>query len=94
MTASAQTRRVVPDEDTLLGMVCVIRPGVVFEYVDLAMTNRSGAPPVEIAEVDDQIGGDVLAFFVDIFRQEDLCSYRLAVLVRDRFDLGFDILTE
>ena len=44
------------DEGTELGVVAVVRPGVVLEDVDGRIADSADRPPVQRPEVDDQVG--------------------------------------
>src|SRR5262245_60299368 len=48
------------DEDAVPVVVRLVRPGVVLERVDAAHANRADRAPVEVAEVDDQVGRDAV----------------------------------
>ena len=47
------------DERAVLGVVAVVRPGVVLLDVDRRVADAADRPPGEAAEVDDQVGGHV-----------------------------------
>ena len=49
----AGVRAVFEDEDTVLGVVGVVWPGVVFKGVDGAMAYCADRTPVQVAEIDD-----------------------------------------
>ena len=69
------------DERAELGVVAVVRPGVVLQHVDRRIADAADRPPVQAAEVDDQVGGDVLDPLVDLLGLEDQGPHRLAVAV-------------
>ena len=72
------------DQEAVLGVIGIVGPGVVVERVDaLVAADRADCPPVEVAEVDDEVGGDAVHLSVDVLRPEDLRVDRVSVLVRD-----------
>ena len=69
-------------------------PGVVLQDVDGRIADAADRPPVEPAEVDDQVGGDVLDRVVDLLGLEDQRPQRLAVAVDGRLELRLDLVAE
>ncbi len=69
-------------------------PGVVFEDVDGRIADAADRSPVQAAEVDDQVGGDVPDRVVDLLGLEDQRSQRLAVGVGGRLELRLDLVAE
>ncbi len=51
---------VVFDHDAILRVVAVVGPGVVLKRVDRAVTHGAHRAPVQVAKVDDQVGGTPL----------------------------------
>ena len=76
----AQHRVVRPGEDerTVLGVVAVVRPGVVLLDVDRRIADAADRPPGEAAEVDDQVRGHVADVPVDLLGPEHQGAQRLA----------------
>ena len=71
-------------EEPVLGMVCVVRAGVVLERVDpLVAPDGADGAPEEVAEVDDQVRRDAVHLLVGLLGHVDARAERLAVLVRD-----------
>src|SRR5579875_770004 len=66
--------RIMLDDDTELSMVAVVRPGIVIEGVNRAMTNRADGAPEEVAEVDDQVWWHAVTGFVNFLWLEDACA--------------------
>ncbi len=77
------------DEHSVLGVVAGVGAGVVFAEVDGGVADGADGAPTERAEVDDEVGGHVADFLIDLFRQEDERVERLAIGVGDGFEFGF-----
>src|SRR5574337_124571 len=61
-------QRVGEDQDPAPGVVRVVGAGIVLEDVDGAMTDASHGAPVQVAEVDQQVGRNPSALPVDLLR--------------------------
>jgi len=57
---------IVHDEDAIDGVVGVVGAEVVLKGVDTVQAHAAYRTPVQVAEVDDQVGGDVATLGVDI----------------------------
>ena len=79
------------DERPELGVVAVVGPGVILQDVDRRIADAADRSPVEGAEVDDQVGRDVLDRVVDLLGLEDQCSQRLAIGAVGRLELRLDL---
>ena len=77
----AGVRAVFEDKDTVLGVVGIVWSGVVFKGVDGAMAYCANRTPVQVAEIDDQVRGDVVDGAVNILRFEDLSRQGSALVV-------------
>src|SRR2546428_11498741 len=64
-------------------MIASIRTGIVFLYVNRTMANCSDGSPVELAEVDHQIGCHVANAVVKFFGLEHERVQRPAFVIRD-----------
>ena len=82
-TASAPGRS--PQDHAVLRVVRPVRAGVIFERVQFSAADRADGPPVEIAEIDDQIRGHATHFFVEFLGPVNLRADVTPVFIRDRF---------
>src|SRR5579885_3190303 len=62
---------VVFDDDAKLRVVAVIGANIVLKGVDRAVTDGADGTPVEVAEIDDQVGRNAVAFLIDFLRLVD-----------------------
>ena len=75
------------DIQPVLGVVRVVRTGVVLERLDaLVASDRPDRAPEEVAEHDDEVGGDALRVAVQLLRLEHGGGDRVAGVVRDLGD--------
>src|SRR5206468_4182794 len=79
------------DEDAVPVVVGFVGAGVVFEGVDGAHADGADRAPVEVAEVDDQVGGDAVHLAVEILGAVGLGADRSSVWIGDRLDAGDQI---
>ncbi len=87
VAAAVLTRRVVHDEDAVLGVVRLVRPGVVLEGVERAVTEGPDASPPELTEDHDEVGRDALLVLVDLLGLERLVAHEVPLMVDHRLDL-------
>ena len=77
-----------------MGVVRVVGPGVVLEDVHGAAADLADAPPVEIAEVDQQVGWDAAALGVELLGPVRDRADRPAVLVPERLELLLQLVAD
>ena len=74
--------------EALVGVVGVVGAGVVLEDVDGAGADLADASPVEVAEVDEEVGGDAAArSSVEVLRAVCDRADRPALVVAERLEL-------
>ena len=76
------------DEDAVAVVVGPVGAGVVLVGVEARVADRADRAPLEIAEVDDQVGRDAAHLGVDVLRLEHLRAERLAVGAGRGLELG------
>src|SRR5207249_2742639 len=79
------------EEDPLPVVIRLVRAGVVLEGVDAAHPHRADGPPVEIAEVDDQVRRHAVHGPVELFGTVRLRADPTSVRIRDRLDAGDEV---
>ena len=78
----------------MLGVVAVVRPGVVLPDVDRRVADAADRPPGQAAEVDDQVRGHVADVPVDFLGPEDEGAQRLARRIDGGLEPGLDLVAE
>src|SRR5213594_4322172 len=79
------------DEDAVPVVVGFVGAGVVFEGVDAGHADGADGAPVEVAEVDDQVGGDAVDGAIEVLWAVRLGADRPTRGIGDRFDAGDEI---
>ena len=80
-----------PHEDPVPIVVRLVRAGIVLEGVDRPDADRPDRAPIEIAEVDDQVGRHAVDDAVDLLGAVCLGADVPALRIRDRGDLFGDL---
>ena len=73
-------------------MVGVIRPGVIFKSVDIAVAKTSHRTPTKVVEVNQQIGRDAPHVAIDVLGYERPRIQRRAIWGRDGLDVLIKLL--
>jgi hypothetical protein len=82
------------DERAVLGVVAIIGPGVVLLDVERSIADLADGTPVEIAEIDNQVGGYVADLAVNLLGLEDARSHRLALVVHCGFEPRLQVIAD
>src|SRR5678809_123074 len=77
----------VPYKNTFLGMVGVIRAGVVVEDVHGRISHRARAAPVQVPQIYDKVGRDAAALAINLLGVERARTDGLPIFVAERLDL-------
>ncbi len=80
------------DEDAVPVVVGLVRPGVVLEGVEAAHADRTDRAPVEVAEVDEQIGGDARDGAVEVLGPVSPGADAAPARIRDRLDARDEVV--
>ena len=86
--AGPLTRQPLHDEDPVAVVVRAVGAGVVLVGVEAGVADRADRAPLEVAEVDDQVGRHAAHLGVDVLRLEHLRAERLAVGAGRGLELG------
>jgi hypothetical protein len=84
--------RVIEDEHPLLGVVGLIRPGIVGEGENPTVPYAPHGTPGQVTKVDDEIGRNIPTLLVDTLGHEAPRPHGLAMVIHHCFQTGSDLI--
>ena len=79
---------IVEDKNPLLGVIGVVGAGVILKGPDPRVANRPHRPPVQVSEVDDEVGGYTPHLGINVIGLKNLGSQRPSSMIGQGFQLS------